>query len=164
MIEKTGIPTDRDLENVSPCKERFTRGGCAILECFQKIPCDPCVDACPHGAISIEGNINNIPVLDFDKCNGCGLCVSRCPGLAIFVVNKDYSEAEGLVMIPYELAPLPEKGEIVEGLDRAGRKVCDGRVLRVLNRKAQDRTAIISLAVPSECVMKVRNIGLRRQG
>ena len=73
------------MENVSPCEERVTRGGCAILECFQKIPCDPCVDACPHGAITIEGNINDMPVLDFDKCNGCGLCVSKCPGLAIFV-------------------------------------------------------------------------------
>ena len=163
MIEKTGIPTDRDLETVSPCKERFGRGGCAILECFQKIPCDPCVDACPRGAISIEGNINNIPVLDFEKCNGCGLCVSKCPGLAIFVVNEHYSETEGLVMIPYELRSLPEKDEVVEGLDRSGRKVCNGRVSRVLNRKPQDRTAIISLVVPKECVMKVRNLRLRRQ-
>ena len=162
MIEKTGIPADEDLEGVSPCSERLRAGACAILECFQKIPCDPCVDACPRGAISIEGNINNIPVLDFDKCNGCGLSVSKCPGLAIFVVNLNYSEHEGLVMIPYEFRPLPEKDEVVEALDRAGRKVSDAKVVRVLNWKAQDRTAIVSLSVPKEWVTKVRNIRLRR--
>ncbi|KPJ49449.1 4Fe-4S ferredoxin [candidate division TA06 bacterium DG_26] len=162
MIEKTGIPTQEDLERISPCKDRFRKGGCAVLECFQEIPCDPCVDACPRGAIRIEGNINNIPVLDFDKCNGCGLCVSRCPGIAIFVVNWNYSEKEGLVMIPYEFLPLPKKGDIVDGLDRTGRKVCDARVVRVLNREAQDRTAIISLAVPKEYVMRVRNIRMRK--
>lgn len=163
MIEKTGEPTKKELKKVTPSDERLWSGGCAILECFQRIPCDPCVDACPRGAITIEGNINNIPVLDQKKCNGCGLCVSKCPGIAIFVVSKDYSKNEGLVMIPYEFIPLPEKGEIVDGLDRAGRKVCDAKVMKVLNRKAQDRTAIISLAVPKEFVMEVRNIGVRRR-
>jgi len=160
MIEKTGRPTERELKKVTPSDERLCSGGCAILECFQKIPCDPCVEACPRGAIRIEGNINNLPVLDSRKCNGCGLCVSKCPGIAIFVVNKNYSEEEGLVMIPYEFLPLPQKGEIVEGLDRTGQKICDARVVKVLNRRAQDRTAIISLAVPKRCVMEVRNIRL----
>lgn len=161
MIGKTGIPTEQDLARVTPSDERLSRGGCAILECFQRIPCDPCVNACPRGAIRIEGNINNIPEVDFEKCNGCGLCVAKCPGIAIFVVKRNYSENEGLVMIPYEFIPLPKKGELVDGLDRAGRKVCDARVIRVLNRKEQDRTAIISLAVPKELVMQVRNIRVR---
>ena len=79
MIEKTGAPTDDELKKVSPSDERLSKGGCAILECFQRIPCDPCVDACPRGAIRIEGNINNIPVLDYEKCNGCGRCEDKCP-------------------------------------------------------------------------------------
>jgi Fe-S-cluster-containing hydrogenase component 2 len=162
MITKTGVPTQDELGRCCPSDERLCRGACAILECFEEIPCDPCVNACPREAITIEGNINNTPVLDYDKCNGCGLCVSKCPGIAIFVVNREYSDNEGLVMVPYEFSPLPEPGETVEALDRKGSKVCDARVVKVLNRKAQDRTAIVSLAVPKEAVMDVRNFRLRR--
>jgi Fe-S-cluster-containing hydrogenase component 2 len=163
MIKKTGVPTDEELVRCSPSGERLCSGPCAVLECFEEIPCDPCVNACPRGAITIEGNINNVPVLDYDRCNGCGLCVSRCPGIAIFVVNRDYSDTEGLVMLPYEFQPLPEPGDTVEALDRKGLKVCDAKVVRVLNRKAQDRTAIVSLAVPKEAVMEVRNFRVKEQ-
>lgn len=162
MIEKTGIPTTEDLKKVIPSEERFKRGACVILECFERIPCDPCVDGCPQGAIKIEGNINNLPEVDFDKCNGCGVCISSCPGLAIFVVHKNYDEDSGLVMLPYEFLPLPNLGEVVDGLSRGGKKLCDARVVKVLLTKKQDRTAIISVTVPKELIMEVRNIRIRR--
>ena len=158
MIKRTGIPTKEDLEKASPSDERLERGPCVILECFERIPCDPCVDACPKGAIKIEGNINNIPEVDFDKCTGCGLCISYCPGLAIFVVHKNYSENEGLIMLPYEFIPIPEPGDIVDGLGRDGRKLCDAKVVKVINTKKQDKTAIISILVPKNLIMEVRHI------
>lgn len=164
MIEKTGVPTEEDLERVTPPEERLGRGAVAILECFQAIPCDPCVDACPKGAISIEGNINNLPLLDPEKCNGCGLCISSCPGLAIFVVDMSHPESQALVMLPHEFSPLPHRGDVVEGLDREGRVRCKGEVVRVLNTKAQDRTPIVSILVPKELAMEVRNIRLLRDG
>jgi hypothetical protein len=36
----------------------------------------------------------------------------------------------------------------VEGLDREGRKCCQAKVIRVLNTKAQDKTPLVTLAIP----------------
>ena len=166
MINKTGIASLEDFKKVMPPEERLERGACVIMECFERIPCNPCVDACPKGAIEIKGNINNLPEVDFEKCTGCGLCISSCPGLAIFVIDRNYStrtttnhdHESGLVMFPYEFLPLPKADDIVEGLSREGKKLCDARVVRVLLTKKQDRTAIISILVPQKLVMEVRNI------
>ena len=146
-----------------PPDERMEKGPVVVVECEEEIPCNPCVKACPVGAITIEGNINNLPVVDFDLCTGCGLCIAGCPGLAIFVVHKNYrpDRGEGLVMLPYEFIPLPKKGDKVWGLDRNGKVICEATVERVLNTPKQDRTAIISVAVPSDLVMEVRNIKLK---
>ena len=39
--------------------------------------CGICVDACPYGALSFDGERR--PVVDDSKCNGCGECVRICP-------------------------------------------------------------------------------------
>lgn len=40
------------------------------------IACGLCAKNCPQGAITM---INNIPVIDYQKCNGCKTCVVKCP-------------------------------------------------------------------------------------
>ena len=40
------------------------------------IGCKKCEKSCPNGAIAV---INNCAVIDYSKCNGCGLCVDGCP-------------------------------------------------------------------------------------
>jgi len=139
-----------------PTEERFRKGTVAIIECVQEIPCNPCSESCPRGAITIEGSINNIPKIDFDICNGCGICVANCPGLAIFLVDKSYKDKKALVGIPYEFVPLPEKGEEVILLNRAGKACGEGVVEKVRNAKSQDRTAIVFLAVDRKLAMTVR--------
>jgi Fe-S-cluster-containing hydrogenase component 2 len=129
-----------------------------MVECFQKIPCNPCATACARGAIERREDINDLPAVDHDKCNGCGVCVSRCPGLAIFVVDETYSETEALVKLPYEFLPLPAEGSNVTGLDREGRPACRARVVKVMSTKAQDKTPVISVAVPKDMALTVRNI------
>ena len=43
--------------------------------------CRLCVDACPYGAISLDAQ--NLPVVDKEKCNGCGVCENVCPALVL---------------------------------------------------------------------------------
>lgn len=156
MLERTGIPTDDDLEKVIPDKKRLAQGPVVIIECFQKIPCDPCAISCKLGAIKPFKDINDLPIVDFDKCTGCGICISSCPGLAIFVIDMNYSEEKSLIKLPYEMLPLPEKGEDVYALDRAGGIMGKAKVVRVL--KIKNKTNIISLEVPKSMAMKLRSI------
>ena len=156
MLERTGIPTDDDLEKVIPDKKRLAKGPVVIIECFQKIPCDPCAASCKFGAIKSFKDINDLPIVDFDKCTGCGICISSCPGLAIFVIDVNYSDAKSLIKLPYEMLPLPEKGEDVYALDRAGSILGKVKVIKVL--KIKNKTHIISLEVPKSMTMKVRSI------
>jgi len=158
MLAETGIPTKEDVLSVSPPDERFKKGPVAIVECFQEIPCNPCVDACNLKAITKEKDLNDLPKLDFDKCTGCGLCITQCPGLAIFVVDKTYSATHSVVRLPYEYIPVPEKGQFAIGLDRAGEERGWFEVIRVIPGKAKNKTTTIWLVVPHELAMEVRNI------
>jgi Fe-S-cluster-containing hydrogenase component 2 len=160
MLKSTGIATKEDLEKVIPPKERLARGPVAIIECFERIPCNPCYTSCKRGAIKEFEDINDCPKLDYDICNGCGVCISNCPGLAIFVVDETYSESEALIKLPYEFVPLPKEGDFITGLDRAGKPACRAKVIRVQNSRAQDRTPVVSLAVPREFSMVVRSMSL----
>jgi Fe-S-cluster-containing hydrogenase component 2/bacterioferritin-associated ferredoxin len=148
MLEKTGVPTPEQIQSVFPSAERLNKGPAAIIECFQRIPCNPCQKACRMGAIQAFSDINDLPVMDFDKCNGCGLCISQCPGLAIMVVDWRYSSYEFLLRIPYEFTPLPKQGDTVRAVDREGKYVCDARVDSVWILK--NKTNIVSLVMPKD--------------
>ena len=156
MLKRTGIPTDDDLEKVIPDKKRLAQGPVVIIECFQKIPCDPCAISCKLGAIKPFKDINDLPIIDFAKCTGCGICISSCPGLAIFVIDMSYSDEKSLIKIPHEMLPLPEKGEEVYALDRKGAILGKAKVVRVL--KIKNKTNIISLEIPKSMTMEVRSI------
>jgi len=158
MLQETGIPIKEDIVAVTPPPDRFAKGPVVIVECFQEIPCNPCVDACKFHAITKKRDINDLPIVDFDKCNGCGACIAQCPGLAIFVVDKTYSPSHAVVRIPYEFVPVPAKGQFVTCLDRAGEKKGSFEVVRVTSGGAKNKTTILWLAVPQELAMEVRSI------
>jgi len=141
-----------------PTEARLAAGPVVLVECIENIPCNPCAYACPRKAIAIAGGLTDIPQVDFAKCNGCTLCIARCPGLAIFVVHRDFSKTEATVTIPYELLPRPAAGARVACLDRAGRDVCRGKVVKVLDTKALNRCAVVTVAVPKRYWNTVRNI------
>jgi len=161
MLKQTGVATQEDIQSVTPSLERLNKGPVAIIECFQRIPCNPCTKACSFGAIKPMEDINDLPTIDFDKCNGCAVCVSRCPGLAIVVVDATYSASEALIKLPWEFTPLPVAGAVVKTLDRSGAIVGEGRVIRVQDGAFFDKTRIIHLAVPKEDMMTVRSIDRR---
>ena len=159
-VRTTGIPSKEELEASPgyPSAEALARGPTAVIECVQDIPCNPCELACPNGAIFVGEPITNLPVLYPDRCNACGKCIAICPGQAIFCVDMTYSEDKATVSFPYEFLPLPSKGDIVSGVNRAGEVICDAEVVRVLRPKSFDRTAVITVAVPKALAMEVRSM------
>ncbi|MGV8146742.1 MAG: 4Fe-4S binding protein [Alkaliphilus sp.] len=150
MFESTGIATSEMIMKTFPANERLEKGSVAIIECYKEIPCNPCATACRRDAIKTFVDINDLPELNHEKCNGCSLCVSNCPGLAIMVIDKNYSESEALFKIPFEFKPLPLVGDIVKGINRSGEYICDVKVVKVQNAKSFDRTVLLSLMVKKE--------------
>lgn len=156
MLEKTGMVTPDLLHEKLPGEERLQQGPVAVVECFQPIPCDPCVDACPRGAILPMESIIDLPRVDFAKCNGCGLCIFSCPGLAIFVVDENHTADLALVKMPYEFLPLPEEGEEGAACNRAGREICRGRIEKVQRSPRGNRMHVLWVAVPRQFAREVR--------
>ncbi|MCM8772927.1 MAG: 4Fe-4S binding protein [Candidatus Omnitrophica bacterium] len=140
-----------------PSENRIKKGPVAIIECIEDIPCNPCETICKFGAIKVGYPITNIPKLDEDKCTGCGRCIPICPGLAIFVLNYNFSEKECSLTIPYEFLPLPKEGEKVKCLDRNGKYICDGRILKVVLPERNNMTSIITFSFPKKYYNKVRS-------
>ena len=128
------------------------------IECPQEIPCNPCETACPRHAITVGEPIIRLPSLDPSKCTGCGLCVAACPGLAIFLIDPTFGDQEGTVSLPYEFLPLPQVPQQVRVLDRDGRDVGQGRVVKVRTLKAYDATPVVTVAVPLELLSTARHI------
>ena len=155
-----GYPSIAELKDSLgiPSEERMEQGSVAFIECVQYIPCDPCEWVCARGAIQVGEDITALPRLIEERCDGCGVCIAACPGQAIFVVHKNYSKTEALVVFPYEFMPLPREGDMVTGVNREGAPVTTGRVVEVRTGKALDRTAVISLAIPKEFVWHVRGM------
>ena len=159
-LETKGYLTLEELKAQTryPSEERFMKGPVAVIECTHEIPCNPCESSCKFNAIEIGDPITNLPCLIEDKCVGCGVCVARCPGLAIFIVDKTYSSTQGTVSFPYEYNPLPVKNQKVKAVDRSGKVVCEGTVVKVLNTKNFDRTPVVTIAVGLDQVEQVRGI------
>lgn len=160
MLKSTGIAEQKDWEEKVPETNRRKAGPYVVIECYQKIPCNPCEGSCPNKSIFIGEDINTIPQVDYSRCNGCGICISHCPGLAIFVIDEDFAPGFGKVMIPWEYLPVPAKGEIVSAVGRDGKELCAAEVVEVRTAKNQDRTAVIGLKVPVDFVNLVRGIKL----
>jgi NADPH-dependent 2,4-dienoyl-CoA reductase/sulfur reductase-like enzyme/Fe-S-cluster-containing hydrogenase component 2 len=160
-ILTTGIPSKEELE-ASPgypsAEDLARKSPMVVIECVQDIPCNPCEAACPNGAIFVGNPITSLPVFYAEKCDACGRCIPICPGQAIFRVDMTYSEDKATVAFPYEFLPLPEKGDIVQGVNRAGEVVCEAEVLRVQRPKGFDHTAVITVVVPRDLAMEVRSM------
>ncbi|MBM3315129.1 4Fe-4S ferredoxin [candidate division WOR-3 bacterium] len=160
---RTGVLAEAGLRRRVgvPSPQRLRLGPVVVVECVERIPCNPCAYACPRGAITLEGELTNLPKVDFSKCNGCTMCIARCPGLAIFVVDATHSREKATVALPYEMLPRPRVGQRVAVLDRAGRPVGTGRVVKVLDARALDRCAVVTVAVPKRLWNRVRGLRVR---
>lgn len=157
MLSIDGVAEESDLAVKIPSLERLAAGPVVIVECFQAIPCDPCYHACPKKAILPFEDLNTLPRVDYARCTGCGICLTRCPGLALFVVDCSGPNDEALITLPYEFSPLPVSGETGVGVDRAGKAVCEARVEKVSRGGPGSKTFLVRLALPKEHAMTVRH-------
>ena len=159
-IKHRGYYTWEELKDTPgvPTEKRMDEGAVAVIECTQEIPCDPCETSCPFDAVKIGEAITNLPRLLEEKCTGCGTCLPECPGLAIFKVTKNYSESTSLVEFPYEYLPLPEKGEIVQCVNRKGEAITEGKIIKVDNKAKNDRTPVVAVEIPKAYCQEVRSI------
>jgi len=156
-----GILTEEELRGsagytIDAARERG--GAIVLIECVEDIPCNPCETVCPFGAITVGVPITNTPVVDIEKCNGCGQCVAVCPGLAVFLVNHDAGDGMAEFTFPYEYLPTPEKGDIVKATDRAGKEVCEAEVVKVASSPKYSLTNVITIRFRTEHIKDVRGI------
>lgn len=158
MLKNDGIPSPEELAPITPTPERLEKGPVAIIECFQDIPCDPCVSSCFKKAIVMKEGITDKPHLISDLCVGCGICVPSCPGLAIFILDMKHSARSAKLTLPYELLPVPKEGDVVMGLDRSGKPVCEVKVLKVTSSKKYEKTYAVTIELPKGQAMNVRGI------
>lgn len=159
MLFNSGILTEEREGAVLPPEELWKnkKGGLVVVECPQRIPCNPCATSCPTGAIRPFTDINDTPSVDHSKCTGCTLCVASCPGLACFVIDLTFSDSLALYKLPYEMLPLPVKGEKVQCLDRQGKWIAEGTVENVTQPR-KDRTYVIHVSAPKNLVREFRAI------
>ena len=162
MFNKLGIVSKEMFESLLPSPERRAKGPYVVMECFQSIPCNPCNTSCSFGAVKNMADINETPTVYTEKCGGCGVCISACPGLACFVIDETYSKDQVAIKIPYEMSPLPEKGAVVDALDRFGNVVGMANVINVQFNKKFDKTNVVTIAIPKELIYDVRSIKVGR--
>ena len=62
-----------------------------------------------------------------------------------------------MIKLPYELLPLPEKGQTVKCLGRDGSEISDGEVIAVAE-PSKDRTYVVSVVIPKEKYDEIRAI------
>jgi electron transport complex protein RnfB len=75
-IEKAKIPIYMGCSSTDKGKDvrKFCKVGC--------IACKACEKVCSKEAIKV---INNLAVIDFEKCDGCMACVEKCPTKCIII-------------------------------------------------------------------------------
>lgn len=158
---KRGYLADEELSAFPSAHVRIA-GVHPVIECTQNIPCNPCQDACKLGCIRVGEHITALPVLDEAKtCVGCGLCVANCSGQAIFLVDEGYDDTRASITMAYEFLPSPRPGELGTALDRSGAPVCEAEVLSLKQAKANDGTALLTIAVPKEYAARARAFRLK---
>ena len=98
-------------------------------------------------------DINAPPINDFDRCIGCGQCVGICPGLAIFMIKE--LDDTAYITLPYEFLPIPQKGDLVEALNRKGEKK---QLAKVVQSIKKGKTAVVTIEVEKKHIMDIRHI------
>jgi glycine/D-amino acid oxidase-like deaminating enzyme/Fe-S-cluster-containing hydrogenase component 2 len=107
-----------------PTRERMNKPF-VLIDCLYGFACNPCAFACPHGAIT-KSSSSAVPQIDFQKCVGCMICVTLCPGLAIFGYNIEKQQL--FLPVEYEV----KEGSEVFVVNNNGEKIGEGIIEKVM--------------------------------
>ncbi len=66
-----------EYRGVNDCKAAMIVAGGDKSCTYGCLGLGTCERVCPFGAIAIDGN--GLPVIDEEKCTGCGICLDNCP-------------------------------------------------------------------------------------
>lgn len=170
-VFKGEIPEDlyrtQEILKSRPGKEFFDvrvpekkEGVYPVINCVQEIPCDPCEVVCPKESIKIGEPITNVPQY-VGGCIGCEICVAKCPGLAITLV--DWRKKDPIVTVPFEFNTEHyfKVGDLVEVADRLGNLLGKAEVVRIRNKTVSYGTRIIKLKVDRDIAEKVAGIRIQ---
>jgi MauM/NapG family ferredoxin protein len=133
-------PTD-SIRPLSLMERRHARVGTAVLLRDRCLPwaqdkrCLICEEQCPYGAVTLQEDARHrvgVPVVDSERCNGCGWCEDRCP-----VVGES-----AIVVIPHGEIRLSE-GSYVEECRLQGLVFED-------KREGRDRFQLNDTTLPSQ--------------
>ena len=82
LIVSIPYAADIMVSCASKDKGAAARNNCSV-SC---IACRLCEKNCPHDAIHV---VDNVAVIDYDKCTSCGTCVTKCPRKVLVNIHDD---------------------------------------------------------------------------
>lgn len=83
-------PLKGEYTGVKTCRAAKIAGGTKLCS-WGCLGFGDCVNACSFNAITMTAN--NLPVVDYAKCGGCGVCVKECPMGVIQIIPKNQKGA-----------------------------------------------------------------------
>lgn len=78
------------------------------------------------------------------------------------MLDYNYSPDKAAISFPYEYLPYPKPGDKVKGVNRRGEPVGEVEVIKVEQRHAFDRTAVVTIACAKEFIHQIRSIERRK--
>jgi len=132
------------------------------IECFERIGCKVCSDACPEKAINV---VDARPKVLDDLCTKCGICLVACPASVPVVMESDENTQYSKLTLSVrgKLASDLKERKLVDVLNRRGEKMGQGRVVETRvpensEKRGNELSNLLTVMVPMHLVQEVRSV------